>query len=89
MRPHGWLVDRAGPGLPPPEPLPRSPFICRLLPEDARSRGGDQGGSPPHSSLGVRLHHGGDRLCSAKCAGDGAGNEAFSQNNTCVEEKTS
>lgn len=78
----GWLVDRAGPGLLPPVLLSRSPFICRLFPEDARSGGGDQSGSSSHSSLGVRLHHGGDRLSSAKCAGDGAGNKAFSQNNT-------
>lgn len=59
-----------------------SPFVSRLLAQDAWSRGGDQGGSSSHSSLGVRLHHGGHRLRGAECAGDGAGDKALGQNDT-------
>lgn len=61
-----------------------SPFVSRLLAQDARSRGGDQGGSSAHSSLGVRLHHGGHRLRGAERAGDGAGDETLGQNHACA-----
>lgn len=59
-----------------------SPFVSRLLAKDAWSRGRDQGGSSSHSSLGVRLHHGGHWLRGAECAGDGAGDKALGQNDT-------
>lgn len=58
-----------------------SPFISRLLAEDAGSRGGDQRGGSSYSSLRVCLHHGGDWLGGAECAADGARNKTISQNN--------
>lgn len=64
-----------------------SPFVGGLLPEDAGSWRGDQGGRCSHPSLGVGLHHGGHWLRGAECAGDGAGDEALSQNNTWVKER--
>lgn len=64
-----------------------SPFIGWLLAEDTGSRGGDHGGSPSYSSLGMCLHHGGYWLGGAERAAYRAGNKAIGQNNPWVKEK--
>lgn len=65
-----------------------SPFIGRLLAEDAGSRGGHQGGSSSYSSLGMCLHHGSYWLGAAECAADGASYKAVSQNNSWREQSS-